>query len=187
MTARGWKGLDGRQGDRGTVRRRSPVRLAAALAWVAVLALTGCVTRTMTIETDPPGAEVFAGGEYLGSSPVTRPFVFYGTQDIVLRKKGYEVKTVPMKLRPPFYQRFPIDFVPEVLYPGQIRDDQKFAYVLEASSTQAPADLVERAREVRQRLDSVPLETSQKRAKKKKTGHGTFPYPARSRHWWHRR
>ncbi len=155
-----------------------------------LLVTTGCVSRSYTIETEPKKAMVFVSGKLIGNSPVKRSFTFYGTREVVIRKEGYLPKIAEMENRPPLYQRFPIDMVPELIYPLEIRDDQVFTYKLEPLSEQ-PAEtqerLKERAQAGRAQLSTVPLKEYQRGDKKRKSGHGTFPYPARRRHWWHRR
>ena len=52
-------------------RRKARMLWAASLA-ASVLALAGCsTTRTVTIDSDPPGARIHKGAEYLGDAPLT--------------------------------------------------------------------------------------------------------------------
>src|ERR1043165_4777491 len=50
----------------------------------------GCVRRTLTVTTDPPGAVIYLNGVEAGRTPLERDFVFYGTYDVAVRKEGYE-------------------------------------------------------------------------------------------------
>ena len=165
-------------------------RLRIELAALALLApaITGCVTRTYTIETEPSEADIYVAGKHLGKSPVKREFTFYGPREVTIRKKGYTARTERMALRTPLYQRFPIDFVPEVLYPGKIRVEKRFLYTLEPVTEEASSDLVPRAQEARKQLANVPLDPDRPGAiRGPKKGRGRFPYPARQSSWWLRR
>ncbi|MEE9583914.1 MAG: PEGA domain-containing protein [Candidatus Brocadiales bacterium] len=88
----------------------------------------GCVTRTLTIKTNPPGAQVFVDDELIGESPVEMEFTYYGTRKITIEKRdsdgrlAYERETVYARVSPPYYQRFPLDFVAEVIVPVDIKD-----------------------------------------------------------------
>ncbi len=103
-------------------------QLCACLALV-ILSGAGCVTRTLTIKTDPPGAQVFVDDELIGESPVLMEFTYYGTRKIVIEKRDkdgtleYERETLYAKIDTPYYQRFPIDFFSEVIVPMKIEDD----------------------------------------------------------------
>lgn len=63
----------------------------AALALV-ILASVGC-SQAFYVETDPPGAEVWIGGKYKGTTPltckVTGPNAFSGPLEVMAKKEGY--------------------------------------------------------------------------------------------------
>ena len=64
------------------------------------LLLAGCATFTqgtrqvVSIETDPPGAEVYRGGELLGTTPLEHAFSRKVAHRLVIRKEGYEDEEV---------------------------------------------------------------------------------------------
>ncbi|MEE9514517.1 MAG: PEGA domain-containing protein, partial [Candidatus Brocadiales bacterium] len=95
-------------------------QLCVCLALI-ILSGAGCVTRTLTIKTDPPGAQVFVDDELIGESPVEMEFTYYGTRKIVIEKRDqdgtleYERETLYAKIDKPYYQWFPIDFFSEVM------------------------------------------------------------------------
>lgn len=104
----------------------------------AALALNslGCVTRTLIINTDPPGAQVFVDNELIGESPVEMEFTHYGTRKIVIEKRDfdgkleYERETVSARISPPYYQVFPLDFFTDVLTPWNIEDEHVLRFKL---------------------------------------------------------
>lgn len=53
----------------------------------------------LTIESNPPGAEVFMGAEHIGTTPFTKRFerVTFEAPEITLRKKGYKPQTVTLE------------------------------------------------------------------------------------------
>ncbi len=99
--------------------------------WMMVcgLLLTGCVTRSLTIRTDPPGAMVYVNDQLKGSSPVTYDFTWYGWYRLTLRKDGYQRVDDHKLMRAPVYLWIPFDFLLE-LFPFQIRDTRTWSYVL---------------------------------------------------------
>lgn len=54
-------------------------------------------------------------GKRIGFTPVSTDFTHYGTYEISLEKDGYEPITALQKINPPWYQRFPVDFVSDNL------------------------------------------------------------------------
>lgn len=142
-----WSG----QGDAGPT---SGIGRRLAL-WAAVGAVSwgtwGCVRRTLTITTEPPHARVFLNDHEVGVSTVQTDFTWYGDYDVVIRKEGYETLHTRWKVEPPWYQFIPIDFLTEVLWPGQLHDQRSKHFELSPSQTPDAETLVERAREVRKR------------------------------------
>jgi hypothetical protein len=110
-------------------------RLAAAAALVLC---AGCVRRSLTIRTDPPGANVYVNDVLKGKSPVSYDFMWYGWHRVMIRKDGYERLDDRKKLRAPIHLWIPLDFVMEIL-PFTIRDERTWAYTLiPASEPPAP-------------------------------------------------
>ena len=101
----------------------------AALLLVAALT-PGCVTRKMFIKSDPPGARVMLDGEVVGTTPYEAEFVFYGTRRIDLELDGYQWLRSTVEVAQPWWQTFPVDIVTDLLWPGNIRDEQHFHYTL---------------------------------------------------------
>jgi hypothetical protein len=142
----------------------------ALLAAGAALAVgTGCVRRDLTVTSDPPGALVFLNDTEAGRTPLTRPFTFYGTYDVRLRKEGYKTLKTKSLVLAPWWQWVPIDLVAE-LFP--VTDHQTKHFVMEldpeaevAGSTTMPSGPAESAdamllRALSLRAQLVPLPTS---------------------------
>ena len=94
------------------------------------LLLCGCVERALVIESEPPGAEVWMDGEKAGTTPIRIPFVHYGGREITLTKGGYALEKGVHPVKPPWYERFPIDFLTENLWPWTLVDERKFSFAL---------------------------------------------------------
>ena len=94
-----------------------------------LLCLTGCVTRSLTIKTEPPGALVYVNDQLKGNSPVTYDFEWYGWHRLTLRKTGYERLDDRKLLRSPIYLWIPFDLAMELL-PIPIRDTRTWSYTL---------------------------------------------------------
>lgn len=113
--------------------RYSPVILWLISGSLALSGLTGCVSRRMTIRTNPSGALVEVDGKRLGTSPVSTDFTYYGTHEFTISAPGYETLTVQQKVRTPLYQYFPIDFFTNHFMPGRVTDRHDFSYTLQPS------------------------------------------------------
>jgi len=121
-------------------------RIWCVVAVVSVLACAGgCVRRTLRITTEPTNALVFLNDQEVGRSELTTDFLWYGDYDVVIRKEGYETLTTHWDVKPPWYQRMPIDFVAEVLWPAWIHDVHTEHFILQAAEPANPQELIERA------------------------------------------
>jgi hypothetical protein len=137
--------------------RRCPRRLRGTVAAALVLLMaTGCVQRRMTIRSDPPGALVYVDDYQLGTAPVSHDFVYYGTRKIRLVKDGYETLTVRQPFPVPWYQFFPLDFVTEVMWPWEIRDERIVTLSMQPAAATPPESVVARAEQARLAAGSLP-------------------------------
>jgi hypothetical protein len=115
------------------------VRALAAAALVAGVSLLpgGCVRRSLTIKSDPPGALVYVNDQLIGQTPVSYDFMWYGWQRVSLHKDGFERFDDRRKLRAPVHLWIPFDLAMELM-PFTIRDDRTWAYDLTAMPVPTP-------------------------------------------------
>lgn len=103
----------------------------------------------MTIATNPPGARVLVDGQDVGLTPVSADFTYYGTRQITLIKDGYETRTVMQRVRTPWYQIPPFDFVSDNFLPFKVTNRHFFQYDLDRQQQVPRRELLDRARDLR--------------------------------------
>ena len=123
--------------------------ILAAVASTLAVTNIGCVHRRVTVRTDPPGAQVVVGGEEIGFSPASFDITWYGTEEVTLLKDGYEIETQFVKIRRPWYQVPPLDFVTDNFLPFRVKDQHDFTFPLTPRTLVPRGDLVERGNEFR--------------------------------------
>jgi hypothetical protein len=142
-----------------------------ALALVGLACLTGCVERKLIIRTEPSGAPVFVDQQYVGRTgphgKLDLPFIYYGTREVrvgpirqVQRDEEGEIisdsllyheQTRAVEVDRPWYQRFPVDFFAEVLWPATIRDYREVdVFALESAAMEEDMTTQERAEQARE-------------------------------------
>jgi hypothetical protein len=131
------------------------------MACLGLLAATmllagGCVRRTITVRSSPPGALVWVNDREVGRTPVDVEFQHYGTYDVRLELEGYEPLSTSGHASPPWWDVVGPDLVAELL-PVQLHSDVQWEYQLEPAAAADPG-LVDRARELR-RSAEVPIGT----------------------------
>jgi len=88
-----------------------------------VFLLAGCATRReLFIDSVPQGALVRLDDTVVGTTPFQTRFEAYGTRRVTLYLDGYRSQTKLVDVKPPWYGRFPLDIVSEVLLPFGWRD-----------------------------------------------------------------
>ena len=126
-------------------------------AVAGVLFAGGCtgVERTLTVESEPPGALVYLNDQEVGRTPMTREFTWYGTYDLALRREGYETLKARAPVIAPWWQWVPFDFVAEVL-PLRLRDRHRLSYTMKPTTEQNedPQQMIRRGEELRSKLIS---------------------------------
>jgi hypothetical protein len=128
-------------------------------ASIVVLALaplaTGCrAQRTLEIASDPAGAEVRLDDRAIGKTPLVVPFEHYGTRRVTLHLAGYRTLSEQIRLSPPWFARFPIDILTEVLIPLGLDDHRVYRRQLipgqEVMSLPSLRSVIDRANVLRQ-------------------------------------
>jgi len=123
---------------------------------LSLLALAGCVKRTITVRTDPAGALVTVNDVEKGRSPVTFPFTWYGEYRVLIEHPEYETLETSKGVPAPIYQWPVIDFVCEVLLPFKFHDPHDWSFTLNPRQPVDTEQLIERAEDFRSR---VPTDT----------------------------
>ncbi len=119
------------------------------LVAAATLSSSGCVRRTVTINTKPEGATVALNEEVVGTTPVTTDFLWYGDYDVLVRKEGYETLRTNRHLNAPWYQLPVIDFFAETLLPIPFHDRQQMEFELSPAKEISREQLIQNAKECR--------------------------------------
>jgi hypothetical protein len=136
-----------------TERRDGRGRTAAlAAAAVVFLLVPGCVSRSITVRSEPSGADAYLDDRYIGKTPVTVPFRHYGVRRIRVKKKGYRTTGKSVTIDPPWYQIMLLDLICEVLIPYKFEDKRVYSLQLEKPDMDKKG-LMKRARREREFLE----------------------------------
>lgn len=119
---------------------------------VAIMILSGCVERKLTINTKPQGALVLLNDEEIGISPVTVPFEWYGDYNVRISKGGYETLKTHRKLKGPWYDSFPFDFFAQLVVPKRIVDSYEWTFELMPKQQITREELIRDAMELKGQL-----------------------------------
>ncbi|MDW8261495.1 MAG: PEGA domain-containing protein [Phycisphaerales bacterium] len=118
-----------------------------------LLLTAGCVQRSLSIDSDPPGALVYLNGQEAGRTPFVKDFTWYGTYEVVVRKEGFQTLRIREPVIAPWWQWPPFDLFAE-LFP--LKDERTLKYTL-APAADATIDLdaiLSRSQELQGKLES---------------------------------
>ena len=124
----------------------------SVVSLISTLLLGGCVERRLTINTLPQGALVLLNDEEIGTSPVTVSFEWYGDYNVAIRKEGFETLKTHRKLKGPWYDKFPFDFLAQILNPGRIVDSYDWTFELAPKKEISRGELIQKAQELKEQL-----------------------------------
>jgi len=96
----------------------------------AAIVLTGCIERTLTIESTPAGAAAYIDHRHVGTTPVSVRFTDYGDHDIQLMLQGYEPYHAKLTIQQPGWAVFPVDVITEAVLPLKFRDTRELTITL---------------------------------------------------------
>jgi hypothetical protein len=116
------------------------------VAGLLVALASGCVERTLNIQSEPPGATVYLDGFDVGQTPIKQlRFDFYGTREIVAVRPGHRTERRVVEIDAPWWQHFPLDIVPGLLLPWTVHDRRHACLVLDPVRPAKRDDLFARA------------------------------------------
>ena len=134
-----------------TMRSRS---LATLALLAAAACSTGCLKRTISVTTEPPGALVWINDVEVGRTPLETDFTFYGTYDVRVRREGYEPIITSAKADTPIQEQPGIDLLAEAA-PVRFHNVVRWHWVLtplaeqSQPKEQSEQDLITRANALR--------------------------------------
>ncbi len=142
------------------VRIRGFLGCVLACAWI--LPLGGCVERSVTLVSDPPGSLVYLNDVQQGTTPCTVQFKWYGDYSVRLRKK--ENIGTPLKpdyvyyflhthktTKRPWFQWYGVDLFASIL-PIKFKDHEIWAFIVPQVPELSTAQLVQKAKKLKSEL-----------------------------------
>ncbi len=134
-----------------TAHQRGRLSVMRALVLLAICGFgsMGCVSRRVTIESNPPNALVLIDGHEQGYTPYSMDFTYYGTREVQLVKPNFETLTVLQKVPKPWYQIFPIEFFSDNFWPFRVTNRSKFFFQMQPRVPAREEELLDRANGLR--------------------------------------
>lgn len=130
-------------------RDRYNANRAIFVALALIVLCSGCVSRRITVRTEPEGAFVTVDNKPIGYSPVSFAYTYYGDRELQIEKDGYKTVNVLQQVRSPWYLKPPFSFVTENFWPTEIRDQRVFDFQLEPKTRVNESFLLQRANTLR--------------------------------------
>src|SRR5262245_17787927 len=130
---------------------------AAAFGLATVAVLGGCLSRKVSVTSEPPGATVFANDVELGRTPLEAEFTFYGSYDVRVGLEGDEPRREKVIARSPIYEYPPVDLI-AILMPFHIDHTVHWHFkmqpMLEATESREVLEqgMLQRAAELRREI-----------------------------------
>lgn len=135
----------------------------------------GCVKRRLYVRSNPEGAPVWIDENYAGLTPLDYSFKHYGARRVRVGpvrgetgKTLYQGKESVYRLKAPWYQKFPLDFFFEVLWPFNMEDVHTFDVDLTAPADPEELDMetvirqvLQEARDYRRKSGYLPERLNQ--------------------------
>ena len=119
---------------------------------IGLLLLFGCAERRIVLTSEPTGAKVYMDGQEKGITPLSVPFTFYGSREVVIEKDGYQTYKSIVPIKPPVFQIFPLDIL--ILFvPYPIIDTHTFYFILEKQKKTDIKKCLERMARLKEHLE----------------------------------
>ncbi len=119
------------------------------IACLILVSLSGCVQRRFIVRSQPEGAFVSIDRRPIGLTPLSVPWTYNGTREIQLEKDGYKTIKVQQRIKPTWYETFPVSLVTENFWPREIRDERLMEFQMEPKTQVQENLLLDRANDLR--------------------------------------
>lgn len=96
------------------MKRTIPCSAILALLMLVTFTL-GCVQRTISVTSDPPGALVYLNDEEVGRTPLSVPFTYYGKYHVRLEHDGYQPLAEVRSADAPWWEAPGPDLIAEMI------------------------------------------------------------------------
>jgi len=133
------------------MKQKKPLILISLFIMYLIMPL-GCVERKLTIKTEPEQALVVLNDEEIGISPVTVSFNWYGDYRVEISKAGYETLKTHRELKAPLHDKFPFDFVAQILNPKRVVDEYEWSFELKPLQLPAREELIHASEQLKSQL-----------------------------------
>lgn len=135
------------------------------LCGLMAVAAGGCMSRRVSITSEPTGATVTVNDVEIGRTPVEADFTYYGVYDVLVTKDGFEPLRTKAKARAPLYEYPPVDLAASATGAEKVvRWHFALTPALERKLTPEEFErgLMERARTLRTESANSPVTTGTK-------------------------
>jgi hypothetical protein len=126
-------------------------RIGRLLPVLLLLLAPGCITRIVTVKTNPTGALVYLNDEEIGRTPVSREFQWYGIYDVLIRKDGYQTLKTQGHVSAPLWQWIPLDLLTDLL---PVTDEHVITFDLKPQLPADPATVLSNGEQMQTMLES---------------------------------
>lgn len=117
---------------------------------LALSLLSGCLSRHLSITSEPSGARVILNDVEIGRTPVKADFTHFGDYDVRLERDGFEPLSTHKRAWAPWYEYPPIDLIVTML-PVPVETKIAWHFELEPRTGEGDVGVEGRARELRER------------------------------------
>lgn len=114
---------------------------------LSAVCVAGCVSRKLTINSQPQGARVFFDYKQVGETPCSFDFIYYGAHHLELVREGFDNFNTTVKLKAPIYEYIPLDFFSEHILPFHFKDEHAHTFSLTPGVSRAGYIIPERKKE----------------------------------------
>jgi hypothetical protein len=127
--------------------------LQTILIGITVLGFSGCVHRRLVIRSQPEGAFVTIDDQPLGYTPLPVPYTYSGTREVQLEKDGFKTIKIRERIRPKWYDTFPLSFISNNFAGREIKDERLLDFQLEPRTQVQENRLLDRANDLRTNVE----------------------------------
>jgi PEGA domain len=108
----------------------------ACVVLAALGLLTGCMSRHISVTSEPVGATVTVNDVELGRTPLQADFTYYGVYDVLVTMPGYEPLRTKARANAPVYEFPPFDALANAV-PANIDTQVRWHFTLQPALERA--------------------------------------------------
>lgn len=131
------------------------MRATPIVLLLTAILLSGCLSKTVTVTSTPPGAVLSINDVEIGPTPATTEWHGGGVYRFHLQHKGYTTLKQNVTIKPRWYSYPIIDMGPDFMTTKEVKDHRELHFEMQPRGEESPEEIKQKALTAKAELEKL--------------------------------